>query len=399
MSITVRPLTSDENHALIAARMVALDRAPYFAHALFAVRPLAADGLATFAVDAHWRLYLDPAALTAWGPQVSGGVLIHEVSHLVRDHAGRAAALPGPVDHERWNLATDAAINDDVLAAGIALPEGVVTPQALALDPHGIEEAYYAALPAQPAQDGVGCGSGAGDPTQSWEPATSAPATSGLDPVQIHIARRATADAVRAAGRTPGTVPAGLTRWADEHLDTPAVPWRQVLARAVRRAAALTTGRITYTYARPGRRRLPGILTPALRAPKVRAAVVLDTSGSMSQPLLTAALSEIDGVVKAVGGQVEVIACDAKAEAAQVARNAHRVTLTGGGGTDMRVGIDAALALRPRPSAVIVLTDGYTPWPTNPTPVPLVIAVVGEARAMDIAPDWAVVVHVPTGEG
>lgn len=378
---TVRPLTEDERRALAAARLVAVESAPYLAHALFAVRPLAAVGLGTFAVDRHWRLYLDPATLTEWGPVTAGAVLVHEACHLIRDHAGRADALPGVPDHDRWNLATDAAINDDLLRAGLPLPEWVVTPEGLGLDDSGVEEAYYAAIAPQQPQTEVGCGSGAGDPRQTWEPAPDNPQMPGLDDGQATITRRQVAHDVQDAQRTGrGTVPAGIARWAGDELAAPTVPWRKVLAGMVRRAAALTTGRTTYTYTRPGRRRLPGIITPAMRSPRVTAAVVIDTSGSMSPADLEVALSEVNGVIKAVGGSVQVIACD--------------VRLVGGGGTDMTIGIAAATALTPAPEVIIVISDGYTPWPTTPTRARL-IAVLTHQDTLTRLPAWARGIHVP----
>jgi hypothetical protein len=40
--------------------------------------------------------------------------------------------------------------------------------------------------------------------------------------------------------------------------------------------------------------------------------------------------------------------------------------MQGGGGTDMVAGIHAALDYTPAPDAIIVLTDGYTPFPKQP---------------------------------
>src|SRR5204862_164330 len=81
-----------------------------------------AEGLGTFAVDRAWRLYVDPVTLGDWGPQLAGGVLVHEVGHLLRAHAERGDALGSDYDHDRWNLSGDIAINDDLMAAGIRLP-------------------------------------------------------------------------------------------------------------------------------------------------------------------------------------------------------------------------------------------------------------------------------------
>lgn len=398
---TPRPLTADEQRAFTAARLVALEYTPYFAHVLFAVRPLALEGLGTFAVDASWRLYMDPSTLTAWGPQTSGAVLVHEVGHLVRDHAGRASAL-GRVDHRTWNIAADAAINDDLIRLNVPLPEGVVTPEGLGLDPNGIEETYYAALvrtaPPTPAPaPGEGCGSGAGQRPAPWELPANHEANPGVTQGEATIVRRQTAHAVSEHAKARGNLPGGLRRWAEAELAPSIVPWRRVLAGAVRAAAMLTAGRTTYTYSRPSRRRLPGIILPAMRAPKVRAAVVIDTSGSMSPSDLAAAMSEIDGVVKGVGGAVDTITCDAQTGSTRRVRSAADVKLVGGGGTDMRVGITAAESLREKPDVIVVLTDGFTPWPDAPTRGRLVAVIIGnDPRPAKSTPTWATTVTVPS---
>jgi len=48
---------------------------------------VAAEGLATFAMDLGWRLYVDPATLVGWGPALADGVLVPGIGHLVRASA------------------------------------------------------------------------------------------------------------------------------------------------------------------------------------------------------------------------------------------------------------------------------------------------------------------------
>ena len=45
---------------LAAARLWAVNEAPYFATALFASVPILIPGLGTMASDRHWRMYIDP---------------------------------------------------------------------------------------------------------------------------------------------------------------------------------------------------------------------------------------------------------------------------------------------------------------------------------------------------
>lgn len=213
------------------------------------------------------------------------------------------------------------------------------------------------------------------------------------------MTRRRVAQAVRdhAANRSRGHLPAGWRRWADQTLAAPTIPWRRVLASAVRRAIAHAAGCHDYAYSRPGRRRIPRIITPALRRPLVTVAAVVDTSGSMGQSELDAAMAEVKGVITAAGigtQRLTVLACDAAVGATSRVRRVEEVQLVGGGGTDMRVGIAAAEAARPRPDVIVVFTDGYTPWPERPTRARLVVAIIGAQATSVHAPDWATTVRV-----
>ncbi len=52
---------------------------------------------------------------------------------------------------------------------------------------------------------------------------------------------------------------------------------------------------------------------PSLRQPSVNVAVIIDTSGSVTDNMLSQALAEVDGILKSVGLKdgVHYIACDA----------------------------------------------------------------------------------------
>jgi len=184
-------------------------------------------------------------------------------------------------------------------------------------------------------------------------------------------------------------------RWVDSVLHS-VVPWPQVLAAAVRAAVKWTAGHSDYTYSRPSRRQSasPRVVLPAMRKPVPAVAIVIDTSGSVDDGLLRQALGEVDGALHSVGvsgGSVTVIACDVAAQVLGDVRHARDLRLPGGGGTDLRVGIETAAALRPRPDIVVVATDGYTPWPQRaPGGIAVVAAMLGRDRELlPPSPKWA----------
>ncbi|GAA4624230.1 VWA-like domain-containing protein [Actinoallomurus vinaceus] len=379
---------------LLAARYRAATDRPYLASALYSLTVVPSSRVPTMAVDRHWRCYVSSAFVAETPVPELAGVWIHEVAHLLRDHHGRAERLPAAdqSDRLRINVAQDCEINDDLLADGLALPDGRVEPRAFGLDAGGLFEEYLLHLPRSATCSD--CGSGAHGTPGDWEIAGSG--GPGVSPVEAEALRRHTAEAMRGHQRSRGTLPAGWRRWADQVLE-PTVDWRRVLAGAVREAVAWAAGAVDYTYRRPSRRSaaLRGVVLPSLRRPLPAVAIVVDTSGSMGEDELAEALGEVTGVLREVGAggnRVTVLACDADVHAASRVTSAQQVTLAGGGGTDMRIGIEAALALPERPGVVIVLTDGYTPWPEEPSSARLIAALIGEDAPPP--PAWVETVRV-----
>jgi predicted metal-dependent peptidase len=398
---------------LAAARLWAATRFPYLATGVFGAQVSAEPGSGTVSVDENWRMRADPELTAGWTPAQLGSVLVHHVCHLLRTHGERAqGAGVRPDEAGDWVRAADAEINDDLVAAGLDLPGRPVLPRDLRAADGLLAEQYFDAIRREGRAEGdagavtlarsvpsgavgaaarwLDCGSGADGMPRAGQDG------GGLPRWQADLLRRQVAQDVIAHAKQPGTVPAGLLRWAEEVL-APKVNWRAVLAAEVRRAVAEVSGAVDYSYRRPSRRSAVSgpVVLPALRRPVPEVAVVCDTSGSMTDDLLAMVLAEVEGLLRALGlaRQVRVLACDTAVAPAQRVSSARQVQLVGGGGTDMGAGIGAAAALRPRPAVTVVLTDGYTPWPAQaPKNMRVVVGLLGD-QAPD-APSWARAVRV-----
>jgi len=391
---------------LFAARAAAVAAQPYLATALHAMSVVESDQVPTMAVDRYWRCYVSPRFVAALDVGELAAVWLHEVAHLIRDHHRRAdrllersrradvartAGLPssgGSLDPQRpdrealrLNLAMDCEINDDLLAFlpdrpggpapdRIRLPEGAVTRGSLRLDGSAgvLFEQIVRLIPPMALRGRLvwlDCGSGAHAGGRRWELGPD-----GAHPLGEHAAdavRLRVRDAVRGA---PGTVPAGWRRWAS-HEAEPSQDWRRLLGGALRAGLAAASGAIDYSYRRPGRRTqsLGGaVVLPGLRRPVPEVAVVVDTSGSVSDGDLALTLAEIAGITRAVGiagHRVAVYSCDAAVHTAQRVCSTEQLVLVGGGGTDLRAGFRKAVEEARPPDVLVVLTDGCTPWPSS----------------------------------
>ena len=362
---------------------------PYLASALHALRLRLTEAVPHAAVDARWRLYVNPAAFVSWEHVERCGVIYHEVNHLLRAHPARATGLHGPeFDEQLFGICADLEINDDIAKLGLALPEGALYPERFGLRPHRLVEEYYhewpridpaSSPPAAPSDERDGenptdhsqtpppwptCGSGAHGVPMPWEDKSG---DDGVSDLRAALISRRVADEIN---RAAGDAPAGLRRWAAGEANRP-LDWKTILNGYLIRAARQMAGGRDYTYTRPSRRAsaVPGVVLPTLRQAVLTVAVVVDTSGSMTPDDLRAAVDQVTELARVAGaGSVSVVLCDAQVSAVhQRVRSGASIEIVGGGGTYLPVGIETAAALRPAPDVVVVITDGWTEWPARPT--------------------------------
>lgn len=403
----------DARRKIAVARARLYGRAPYLTRILFALRPIETPDLQhSMAVDQQWRLYYQPDSLAAWKIETVVAALAHECMHCLLKHHD-ATRFPRHNQHEAdaWNLAQDAAINDDLKRAGFHTGNDWVYPDTLgrSCEQFRAEEYYYPFAKkhaARAAGAGVGagkCGScSAGElPSPNDKPGDG----DGTATTTAEIIRRQVAADIQAhakATKNRGSIPQSLILWADAILAPPVIPWQRVLATLVRHACSQAAGLDDFSYGRPSRRASAGqvgkhrVILPAMIRRQLNAAVVLDTSGSMSTAssrggtLLENAYRETMGVVRAAGGSAVVLGCDSAIHATRRLTSAADLkhVAIGGGGTDMGEGLNAVAKLRPAPDVTVVITDNETPWPKhNPTRSKIVVAVVGNYQGP--TPAWA----------
>src|SRR5262249_5077868 len=140
------------------------------------------------------------------------------------------------------------------------------------------------------------------------------------------------------------------------------------------------------------------VVLPALEKPLPSVAVIIDTSASVNDELLGDAITEVQGCLRSLGIRRDLLTVYAADVEARRVRDfaSKRVALSGGGGTDMRAAIATALAGRPRPDLVVVLTDGLTPWPNAKPRASVVVGLLGRQSelAARMPPTWAKVVRI-----
>lgn len=136
--------TDDQTAWLHAWTSLALEKMPYMASTLLALRPLSAPGLGTFAVDRWLRCYVDFDAVGPKGPVWCAEALLHESCHVFRDHAARSVeAAVRSAERKFWNFSADAEINDDLAEAGCStIAEDGILPSTLGAPDNLTAEEY-----------------------------------------------------------------------------------------------------------------------------------------------------------------------------------------------------------------------------------------------------------------
>ena len=420
MQETLQVLNTEEARLrIMAAKIIAQSRWPYLSTLIFSLRIVETEDLPTLAVDAGWRMYYNPTFVLQQIPEVLATMVLHEALHCVSKHSARFEALGREnTSHEMCNLSGDANINQ--MLDDAKMPWGEFEPVRYeSLAKYGVKSGmtteltfftmvkYFEDNPSKN-PDHSDCGGVTGGSARGYEiPKSDMDNPSIKNDQQDVIRDRVAQDVIKhAREKGVGSVPGELLRWANELLN-PQINWKRELAGMLRSSLATVLGRKDYTYARPSRRQSsmaihdPEFILPSMRKPAPPTiAIIIDTSGSVQDKEITEFLSEVDGIANANGiaQGITVIPCDAQVGEIQKIRSISGIAdikLSGGGGTDLRVGIAAAESLKPQPKIVIVLTDGYTPWPESIDPhIEKLIICCSVTESVADAPSYAAVIDM-----
>ena len=447
------------------SRAYCCDLLPWFAPVLFSCKIHLSEEIPVAAVDDHLNVYFNPKAITILQQSIIeknaqkdissnkaaelskkealseiGFLWIHEISHILREH--RERCLEMKAEPFLWNVAADLEINDSKwkgLKAPAVFPG--VYPKTYNLPNGQIAEHYYQKLYKDREQktqqiksdlknkdyrqqdadnpggeDLLDEGSGVHGQKRPWEIASEEDEKSPsshqvMDEMELERIRKSVAEEIKKA-KTQGTIPGGWERWAENILDSK-INWRKVLRHRMSVAVAVGVGsRTDYSFARPSRRQsvynpvLPPSLTGNLEA---RICCVVDTSGSITPNQLSQIVGEVISILDTFHLPITVIPCDAKAYAPiSIASKSDYVKLQklpGGGGTNMIAGIEAALKMKQKPDSILVLTDGYTPYPKRPYKIPVIFGILRLSKLQQVflppIPPWKknAVVEIEVGKG
>lgn len=302
------------------------------------------------------------------------GVFAHEIAHCAYLHFARR----GNRDPEVWNIAGDMEINGGLRGSGFELPSGAIFPESYGFAPGQSAEQYYALLVAQspdpdqgddqgggqgqssdpggqneqgggqsPTPDPGGCGGVEDCPTQG---------AGAADQVSGEWLQRTIAAVQAAEMHGRGDCPGGIKSFVSGMLK-PKVDWRAVLRDFL--DTAIPTD---YSYRRPSRRGLAqGAIMPGLQYDQAGAIVIaLDTSGSVSDTLLSQFWGEVQGILGAYRITADVVLCDAAVQAVYrdvTADDTIPTAAVGRGGTDFRPVFNWISDNQVDPQCLIYLTD------------------------------------------
>lgn len=356
------------------AKTAIIIRHPFFASILLKRDLEPTDRIPTAGINKSGRIYYNPEFVE--GLSVDQGVflLAHECMHWMMETFPRQ----GNRDMQGWNYATDAVNNEILVEAGVGefIDGGVRWLGAQDMT----AEAVYEQLPRdENGKPQVGEIGGTGEDLEdSGEPLSPAEAKEIQSQVKVEIAQAAE------TAKRMGAMPGNLQRIVDEILH-PKTPWYTILERFM-------TDRVKtdYSWARPNRRHIANdIYLPSLDGTGLdEAVVVVDTSGSISQKELAAFQGHLNVILEACRPKaLHVVYVDRNVDENNVETYTSeqlpvQLSASGGGGTDMRVGLGYADEHWPEAACCVLLTDAFTPWPDSMR-IPLIVASTTDRAAPD----------------
>ena len=283
----------------------------------------------TMAVDGT-HLFFNPTFTESLTDKECTGVLLHETAHVAFLHCYRRKYR----EPRRWNVACDKAINAVLVAANVALPKDCVPPGPLGKTAEELYEEITDEEMALYTRDVLDAGS--------------------MDvPGEKSMSEKEWREAIAASH---GLMPESIARSVAE-ATAPRKDWKEELARFVHS----TCKSDTRTWTRQSRRikGLPGWS----REIESNIVIVLDTSGSVTGPILSAFAAECRAVTSLNGITAVIMSADAKVHQVIQPGGPFPSEWKGGGGTNFIPALKAAEDYQP--NCIIYLTDGEGTYPKS----------------------------------
>lgn len=324
-----------------------------------------AEGVKTAATDMK-SIYYNPDFLGKLSLDEIIFVLCHEVMHIILKHGLRRQNR----DPELWNYACDYAINLILKEAGMTMPNlGLLDVAYKGMS----EEQIYQVLKDKPKNKGGG-GGGRGLPQNPMDgDVMDAPSNGPTETAELDRSINQRLAQASAMAKLAGKLPAGLERLINEVLN-PKVPWTVLFRDFMNRIV------LDHESWNKRNRRFKHTFLPARHNMKMPEVIVIgDTSGSIGGEELKQYAGEMQSIIEDTNPErVRVIWADATVAGEQVLEPGEPIVFKpkGGGGTDMRVPLKHIEQYEP--TVAVLLTDGYTPWPTEEPPYPLIVVCTTE---------------------
>ena len=341
------------------ARVKLLLRHPFFATLLLSTPSRMSKEVPTAGTNGR-ELIWNPDFMATLDQDETQGVMCHEILHMALEHClrlyGRNALL--------WNVATDYAINLIIEEAGLKLPKG------------GLLDKQYAGMSADEIYDKLmqqmqKGGKGASKIKQDAMHGDILSPGEMTEEERAQTERKVRQNVAQAANmaRMAGKLTGGLERLVDQMLN-PAVPWQVLLRDYMTRIC-----KDDESWNRRNRRYAHAFL-PARHSERMGEIVIIgDTSGSISEEDLNRVAAEVNAIAEQVRPElIRVIWADTVVTREETFEPGEEIRLkpAGGGGTDMRVPLHH-VEMNYDPQVVVLVTDGYTPWPAVEPPYPLIV--------------------------
>lgn len=349
-----QPPVIEPYETLSNAIVVLLRSEPFYAHIIqqisrsFDERFPACAGV--WIKEAIPHLIINPLMFSELSSDERVAVLKHEIYHILLLHQFRQKERV----KEIFNCAADIAVNQYIPN----LPDWVLTHQKFKFLPKLTSEQYYELLikNAKIIKIAVGIGAsgkkGESGPPVKWDDHSK---WAGGDK-DIIVGQQVVKSLVQEAmERSRGHSPYEMHELLGEILKYGTLPWFMILRMFLASAQKVNSG---YTWKKENRRFED---TPGRRKKhRLNLLVGVDTSGSISNEELKAFFGEIHKIYQNPLNEITVAECDAAIHAVYKYKGKPPEKVTGRGGTAFQPVLDYAFEkMKPRPDAVIYLTDGY----------------------------------------